>query len=1604
MRPQVFIAHSTHDAEWLERLKTMLAPLVRVGLSCWDDTQIQPGQHRQQEITTALAGARVAVLLVSPAFLASEFACEQELATALAAARQEHGLKVFWVAVRPCMWRQTALAEYQAAHEATKPLSTLPEREADAALVAICQHIHAAVASTPALSGCAPASSPYRGLSAFQIDDAPLFFGREVLTEKLRLRFKALYAAPDATRLLAVLGPSGSGKSSVARAGLLAALAAHPLPGPQAVRRIAIKPGEHPLRTLALALQPPSVEPSSPPDLAAQRKFIEDLGQPNKRDEFDGLTLWAANLPDAAASPLVLLVDQFEEVYTACRDPSERDAFVGLLLHAAGDRARHVAVLLTLRSDFLGETHRQHPELNRLVAEQAVIVPAMSRDELRRAIVEPAIRAGMPIDETTVELLLMESRGSEGALPLLEFALTRIWEGLLTGRPAGATLRDIGGIGGALASTAKGVYSALSEPEQVIARRALVRLVQLGEGTRDTRRRAPIGQLGGRGDREADVLAVMRKFAVDNARMVTLSSRAGETVAEVTHETLFDHWTELRSWIDEGRADRRFHDRVAESARLWNEDRSRSGRLWRPPDLDLLRAFRARRIEDLSTLDEAFFTAAEQAQGAELTEKRQRARFLRLGLALVSVLLAITVGIAGYAVKQQRAAAHERDHAEQRELDMVVEQGRQLLLGKDARAIEALVRLQHAQARGSRSPMLSHLLAEAARPLDALRLVLPGHSAEVTVVSYSPDGRRIATSNLNQLRIWDAESGKLMLTPMCLMTNFTSVAYSPNGRRIVTGGKDGTAQVLDAQSGELLNTLQGHFSPVTSASYSPDGRCIVTSSEDQTARVWDARSRRVLTTLQGHSSFVSSASYSPDGRYIVTSSGDKTARIWDAQSGRTLITLLGHSAPVTSANYSPDGRCIVTGSRDQTARVWNAQSGQLLHTLQSHSSSVHSASYSPDGRRIVTSSGDHTARVWDAQSGQLLYVLQGHSSSVHRASYSPDGRWIVTSGTNQTVQVWDTKSGQLLTSLQGHGASITSVNYSPDGRRIVTGSVDQTARVWDAQSGRLLTTLQGQATAINSVSHSPDGSSIVIGSAEQNPRVWSAQTGQLLTTLYGHSSGVTSASYSPDGRRIVTSSLDQTARVWDAQSGALLITWRGHSAGVTSARFSPDGSHIVTASWDQTAQVWDARNGQLLTSLVGHSSFVNSASYSPDGRRIVTGSGDQTARIWDAQSGELLTTLTGHLSAVTSATYSPDGRRIVTSSGDQTARIWDAQSGQLLTALVGHSSGVNSASYSPDSRRIVTGSGDQTARIWDVAPETRSAAELEILILCRSPERLRGDAIASAAIDPRACKRLAQRAPRRFVWDQKDFSLWAGIYALHAGNRIAAHAALVEARPVIEHFQDPEDLAKLTLTEAALSASLDAPAPVAIADIVSKAASDQQARIWLGLADFAHEALHRPRWALWAFGELRRVSSRIQNVATAPEVGANELEAQLAAGLAAEVLQHAPTVWRAQTAESNRAVVAALAWVAAIQQKKQKDQQLWSQRAFDLYAALKDDTMLGWTLDGTRFAFTSQPECKERNAALELFTLLEQRKSPTTTTKLAKLLGVRPLRALVPRR
>ena len=408
-------------------------------------------------------------------------------------------------------------------------------------------------------------------------------------------------------------------------------------------------PEARPLESLAVALARRATSEASPARTAIQ---FEDVLR--TRAGHDGLRYLAARMLDVGGAGLILLVDQFEELYSLCDDGQERAAFIGNLLHAAREPRGQVSVVLTLRSDFLGAIN-QHPELARLIARHNVVVPVMGEDELRRAIEEPARRAGSAIDPGTVQLLLEQTRGREGALPLLEFVLTRIWDGFTRGVAAAQTVHELGGVGGALASQAQTVYDSLGAKEREIARRAFLAMVRLGEGTRDTRRRAPLAEMVTEERPEDRVLALLRRFSEPGCRLISLSGVAAATTAEVAHEALFDHWQLLRGWLDESREDLRFQRRLADAARHWAHMGRPDGSLWRPPELDLLREFRARAGADMTSLEVAFAAASERQDGRRLWVRRA-------GIAAaIGALLIIAGGLSLYSRQQAEFAERQAE-------------------------------------------------------------------------------------------------------------------------------------------------------------------------------------------------------------------------------------------------------------------------------------------------------------------------------------------------------------------------------------------------------------------------------------------------------------------------------------------------------------------------------------------------------------------------------------------------------------------------------------------------------------------------------------------------------------------------------------------------------------------------------------------------------------------------------------------------------------------------------------------------------------------------------------------------------------------------------
>lgn len=499
-------------------------------------------------------------------------------------------------------------------------------------------HLEAAPSEGVQVASQALGANPYRGLASFQVEDAEVYFGRESQVQRLwnHLRDLSRYNQVEAvpTRFLPVLGPSGSGKSSLVRAGLLPELAHRPLPGFKQPRVVVMTPGSTPLESLAVVLAR-IVENDATP-VKKTREFLEELKLANTDGQYDGLRRIANAFPNIESSPLILLIDQFEEVYSLCKKDTERHIFIENLLEAATTPEAKTLVIATLRSDFLGET-QQHQQLNQIIgSEQSVIIPAMSTEELRKAIAEPAKHANHSLDEAIIDLLIEQTKGREGALPLLQFTLTQIWEGIKKDISPNTTLKSIGGVGGALAGEAQRLYEALKPNEQNIAKRIFIGLVELGEGTRTTRRRIDLDRLKAQQDDEITFRKVLRLFSEPGLRLITLASDSeGRYAAEVTHEALFEHWKQLRIWIDEGRNDIYFQRRLDEAATFWLQSNRPEGSLWRSPDLDLAKSYYSQNSYEMSSRQIEFFQASIQAQlKAERRTRRTRYAFISLGLLL----------------------------------------------------------------------------------------------------------------------------------------------------------------------------------------------------------------------------------------------------------------------------------------------------------------------------------------------------------------------------------------------------------------------------------------------------------------------------------------------------------------------------------------------------------------------------------------------------------------------------------------------------------------------------------------------------------------------------------------------------------------------------------------------------------------------------------------------------------------------------------------------------------------------------------------------------------------------------------------------------------
>ncbi|BAY48349.1 WD-40 repeat-containing protein [Scytonema sp. HK-05] len=1130
---------------------------------------------------------------------------------------------------------------------------------------------------------------PYRGLFHFGPDDAEFFFGREVFVEEL-------FVATQTSHFIPVLGASGSGKSSVVLAGLVPKLqqAGHWL-------FTHFRPGSDPFHALALALVPLYTPYFNATEQIAQARQLAGY--------FREGTVTLANVfaqihQNHGNHRVLLIADQFEELYTLCGDQKVRLGFLDTLLACFQSSPDNTTVLVaTMRADFLGNFLSYRPLVDVLQNADIKLGP-MNCEELSQVIKKPAEKLGVTFEAGLVERILEDVEDEPGNLPLLEFALTQLWKGRRGKQLTHAAYEEIGEVQGALARHADQNYGKLSATEKEQVKRIFIQLVRPGEGTEDTRRLATKAELSGAS------WALVNQLA-DARLVVTSRNAAGQETVEVVHEALIHNWGELRGWMGMARSFRAWQERLRAAKRQWEATNRDPGSLLRGAALAEAEEKLKERPEEL--IDEKEFIEQSIQEGDRQEKEKEAARQRELAQAQE------------LAAEQSRRAEVERQRAQEqtkatRKLRRLVVGLVVVFLGAAGTGVFAMIQTGEAQ-RLRFGSIVQALAGQAPRQPEQLKQDERGALLARQAYLFN---QRNQNQVLYQANVNDALRAVLGFRYFsAVLRDHTdrvwSVAFSPDGHTMASGSLDGTVRVWNLlQPGTKPIVLRGHENWVTSVAFSPDGQMLVSGGDDKTVRLWDLRQPSAKPTIFNHKDRIWSVAFSSDGHTIASGSEDKTVSLWDLrQPSPKPIVLNGHEDIVRSLAFSSDGHTLASGSDDKTVRLWDLrQPSAKPIVLTGHSKAVSSVAFSRDDQMLASGSQDNTVRLWNLrQPNSIPTVLNGHEDIVRSVAFSSDGQMLASGSDDKTVRLWDLHQPSAKpTVLTGYLEAVSSVAFSRDSQMLASGSDDKTVRLWDLRQPSAAPTILTQKDSVSSVAFSSD-STLASGSQsrywkDHNVQLWNLRqpSAKPIVLTIPNSAGIYSVAFSPDGQILASSaeSMDEGkggVQLWNlGQPGSkptVLSEARGYSL-----VFSPDGHTLASAGYKKI-QIWNLR--QLETKplvLEGHENYVTSVAFSPDGDTLASGSNDNTVRVWNLrQPNAAPIILRGHEQHITSVAFSPDGHTIASGSQDKTVRLWNLrQPNAAPIILSGHQDKVRSVAFSRDGHTLASSSNDQTVRLWDL--------------------------------------------------------------------------------------------------------------------------------------------------------------------------------------------------------------------------------------------------------------------------------------------------------------
>jgi WD40 repeat protein len=1197
--------------------------------------------------------------------------------------------------------------------------------------------------------------NPYKGLRPFEQADAVDFFGREALVEQLLER---LGSAGAQRRFLALVGPSGSGKSSVVKAGLIPALRLGGLRGSENWFAVEMVPGSEPFRALEAALQRVAVSP------------VTDMVKQLTADERGLLDVVERILPPDDQTKLLLFIDQFEEVFTRVESEAERKQFLDNICTAVTEAPGRLYVVITLRADFY-DRPLLYEGFGALVRECTEVILPLNAQELQAAIVNPAERVGLVIDPELVTTIIADVNQQPGALPLLQYALTEMFE-----QRAGRVLRldayrKIGGITAALARRAEEVYNELEPDRQELVRQLFLRLVSLDEESEITRRRLIWSALTSLTDDTEAIEEIRDKFVRYRLLTMDRDPKTREPTVEVAHEALLREWDRLMEWLDANREDVQMQRRLQVVAAEWEKAGKDPGYLLTSTRLIQFEEWAAAARLQLTHDERSFLEASAAERRAQVTAEElrvtrertleRRVRHWLTGVVVVFAAAALIASVLARFWLDQRTVSETR----LKELALLSRSDQINLALDDSNSDLALALAFTIRDQSDSFPLQTRQAFYRAGYTPGTRLVFDQHNGAVLGIAISPDGKLAATTSGrlsplspqsdNSVRVWDTETGEeiyhLGEKEGGHTDTITGVAFSPDGRILATGSIDNTIILWDLGTGTVIRRLTGHEDWVIRVAFTPDGQKLLSVSgnffitalpipnlrtRDASVRLWDVNTGEQILQFgekgQGHQGAVMSLAVSADGRYAASGDTNGLIILWDITTGQEVRRMESPGDWVSSLAFTPDGSALLSalgkpsvggsGASSTVAVLWDTATGERIRQLVGHTNVVIAAAISPDGRTALTGSADYSLRLWDLATGEELQRFIGHSDWVFGVAFSPDGRRAYSCSVDETARVWDLMPGNLIRRFDTEGqTAIHSVDISRDGKLALSGHEDGAVMLWDAATGQVIRTMgegvAGHTAAVYGVALSPDAKLAVSGDLNGHVTLWDVNTGTEIRHFEGHTNAVLSVAFSPDGTQIATSSgepqqaepgSDNTVRLWDVATGAEIRRFEGHTDAVWSVAFSPDGTKLASSSGplliegDKSVRVWDIATGKELVRFEGHTGVVGSVTFSPDGEYVLSGSDDATARLWNIRTGRETRVFEGHTGFINTALFDSDGHTIITGSDDDTIRLWNANTGDELYRIEGHNDTIIDMALSADGRQLLAVSANNEMRLWRV--------------------------------------------------------------------------------------------------------------------------------------------------------------------------------------------------------------------------------------------------------------------------------------------------------------